>query len=193
MEQGAAQDTLTDRPVFVPSPPFIHTTDTVFSFSPLPALSCLALFLSLPFPLPPLLLFLFRAGQLALESASRVQMRGPDSRGSKNRLGHSRPFSQPPGHKEVEGGMNLKKTQSSSTSDCLTKGSKERTRSMHSKHMAIYFQYDDSFSHFGLKIKVIFLLFFWKTGFCLDIHEKIRSCYIQYQICADSIREASDT
>lgn len=62
MEQGAAQDTLTDRPVFVPSPPFIHTTDTVFSFSPLPALSCLALFLSLPFPLPPLLLFLFRAG-----------------------------------------------------------------------------------------------------------------------------------
>lgn len=57
MEQGAAQDTLTDRPVFVPSPPFTHTTDTVFSFSPLPALSCLALFLSLPFPLPPLLFF----------------------------------------------------------------------------------------------------------------------------------------
>lgn len=72
MEQGA-QDTLTDRPVFVPSPPFIHTTDTVFSFSPLPALSCLGLFLSLPFLLPPLLLFfLFRAGWLALESASRV-------------------------------------------------------------------------------------------------------------------------
>lgn len=75
MEQGAAQDTLTDRPVFVPNPPFIHTTDTVFSFSPLPALSCLALFLCLPFPLPPLLLFfffLFRAGWLPLESASRV-------------------------------------------------------------------------------------------------------------------------
>lgn len=37
----------------------------------------------------------------------------------------------------------------------------------------------------------------WKTGFCSDIHEKIRSCYIRhcrcYQICADSIREASDT
>lgn len=59
MEQGAAQDTLTDRPVFVPSPPFIRTTDTVFSFSPLPALSCLALFLSLPFPLPPLSFFFF--------------------------------------------------------------------------------------------------------------------------------------
>lgn len=57
MEQGAAQDTLTDGPVFVPSPPFIHTTNTVFSFSPLPALSCLALFLSLPFHIPPLLLY----------------------------------------------------------------------------------------------------------------------------------------
>lgn len=63
MEQGAAQDTLTDRPVFVPSPPFIHTTDTVFSFSPLPALSCLVLFLSLPFPLPPV--FMCVSGRLA--------------------------------------------------------------------------------------------------------------------------------
>lgn len=54
MEQRA-QDTLTDWPVFVPIPPFIHTTDTVFSFSPLPALSCLALFLYLLFPLPPIL------------------------------------------------------------------------------------------------------------------------------------------
>lgn len=41
MEQGAAQDTLTGRLVFAPSSPFIHTTDTVFSFSPLPALTCL--------------------------------------------------------------------------------------------------------------------------------------------------------
>lgn len=73
MEQGAAQDTLTDWQVFVPSPPFTHTTDTVFSFSPLPALSCLALFLSLSlqFLLPPLI-FLFRAGWLELETASRV-------------------------------------------------------------------------------------------------------------------------
>lgn len=157
MEQGAAQDTLTDRPVFVPSPPFIHTTDTVFSFSPLPALSCLDLFLSLLFPLPPLLLFLFRAGWLALESASRVQMRGPDSRRSKNRLGHSRPFSQPPGHKEVEGGMNLKETQSSCTSNCMTKGNKERTRNM-SEYMLLFFQDDYFFSQFGLKVEVIFSL-----------------------------------
>lgn len=48
-------------------------------------------------------------------------MRGPDSRGSKNRLGHSRPFSQPLGHKEMEGGMNLKETLSSYASDCITK------------------------------------------------------------------------
>lgn len=47
-EQGAAQDTLTGRLVFVPSSPFTHTTDTVFSFSPLPALTCLRS----PFPLP---------------------------------------------------------------------------------------------------------------------------------------------
>ena len=80
MEQGAAQDTLTDRPTFVPSPPFIHTTDTVFSFSPLPALSCLALFLSLQFPLPPLpsssssssSSSLFRSGWLASGLTSRV-------------------------------------------------------------------------------------------------------------------------
>lgn len=127
--QGAAQDTLTDRPVFVPSPPFMHTTDTVFSFSPLPALSCLALVLSLPFPLPPLLFFLFRAGWLALESASRVKMRGQDSRGSKSRLGQLRPLSQPPGHKKVEGGKNLKETQWNCTLNCMTKG-KERTRNV---------------------------------------------------------------
>lgn len=48
MERGAAQDTLTGQLVFVPSSPFIHTTDTVFSFSPLPALTCL----HPPLPLP---------------------------------------------------------------------------------------------------------------------------------------------
>ncbi len=49
------------------------------------------------------------------------------------------------------------------------------------------------------RLKSYFCYFFWKTGFCLDTHEKISSCYIQhcrwkkYQICADSTREASDT
>lgn len=80
VEQRAAQDTLTDSPVFVPSPPFIHTTDTVFSFSPLPALSCQTLVFSLP--LPPILLFtfflcVFRAGWLALESASEGVVERP--------------------------------------------------------------------------------------------------------------------
>lgn len=45
MVQRAAQDTLTDLLAFVPSSPFIHTTATVFSVSPLPAL--FSLFLSL--------------------------------------------------------------------------------------------------------------------------------------------------
>lgn len=106
MEQGAAQDTLTDWAVFVPSSPFIHTTDSVFSFSPLPALSCLALVFSLPFPLPPLF-FLFGVGWLALKSASRVKIRGQDSRESKNRLGHLRPLSNSWTQKG-EGGKNLK-------------------------------------------------------------------------------------
>ena len=73
MEQGAAQDTLTDRPVFVPSL-FLHTHNRhCVRFLPTPSF-VLSGSVSLP-PTPSTSSpppFLFGAGWLALDSASRV-------------------------------------------------------------------------------------------------------------------------
>lgn len=123
-------------------------------------------------------------------------MRGPDSRGSKNRLGHSRPSSQPSGHKEVEGGMNSRETHSSCTSNCMTKGNKERTRNI-TEYMLFYFFRMVKFSQImASTLRSYFCGFCWKTGFCLVKRSDLVTCSTvkwKYQICADSIGEASDT
>lgn len=70
----------------------IFTQQTLCSVSPHSQLCPVCLFFYISHSLYLLLFFLFQAGKLALESVTRVQIRGPDSRCCKNRSAHLRLF-----------------------------------------------------------------------------------------------------